>query len=737
MNPRIWGIVGGVALVLALLSPLVLGSSKKVERLFEEAEKLHQRANYENAIVKYRDALSASKKFGVNTEVIDEDFTTLANYKIARCYYEMAQQSGDVNYYATALGYVKEVFPNATVVKHQEALTYLWAQILYKTGQFELAEGKFREFIENFPNSLYVADAEHAIARMNTEDEPADAESDDSDNFDDIVQPQPIEPEEQVLLRGAQALLDAEDYEGAHREFDRLATDEKFQDRREIQAEAMFKTAYSLGKLGKNAEALAHYTAFIGRFPESPYVAEAYVNKGEIYAARRDYANARENYESAMYATEDLERRTELYNIYHQTYLVPMRARMEERALEDELSDEASERYARLMNANRLWGERQFLEAAKEYEAFASERPADTEVPYAIYQSGSCYYLAAFEKAEPFGKAVTVFQKLIDAYRDSEYAIKAYHGMALAYRDWAQEHGDDSKWWFAIRTVEAANEKYAGSEDEIVREILGRMKPIKDSALAYLGTKAQSKAQVEIEAAEKAVERANQLNAREHAATLMQEATTLLMRAKEAHRTANYDYAFDLAEQASESARNAAAKARKAQSRQSPYVLKKTYIDEGHEALKKGALVTAEKRARQSLKIDRNYRAARQLLNAIKQTYYGEGLAFLDENRYSQAIMAFENAARIDPGFAKALCNLGVIYIEQNQESMAIAPLQKAIEANPKLKEAHFNLGIAYLRLGQFELARNAAGIVLEICDDSRRDPVCEAAEVLLDSIAE
>ena len=33
MNARIWGIIGGVALVLALLSPLVLGNSKKIEQL--------------------------------------------------------------------------------------------------------------------------------------------------------------------------------------------------------------------------------------------------------------------------------------------------------------------------------------------------------------------------------------------------------------------------------------------------------------------------------------------------------------------------------------------------------------------------------------------------------------------------------------------------------------------------------------------------------------------------------
>ena len=34
MNPRILGIIGGLALVVALLSPFMMGSSKKVEQLF-------------------------------------------------------------------------------------------------------------------------------------------------------------------------------------------------------------------------------------------------------------------------------------------------------------------------------------------------------------------------------------------------------------------------------------------------------------------------------------------------------------------------------------------------------------------------------------------------------------------------------------------------------------------------------------------------------------------------------
>ena len=59
MNSRMWGIIGGFALVLALLSPLVLGSTKKVSkmRLFETAEMLYEH-DYERAIVKYSEALN-------------------------------------------------------------------------------------------------------------------------------------------------------------------------------------------------------------------------------------------------------------------------------------------------------------------------------------------------------------------------------------------------------------------------------------------------------------------------------------------------------------------------------------------------------------------------------------------------------------------------------------------------------------------------------------------------------
>ena len=85
MDKKIWGIIGGLVLVLALLSPFVLGSTKKVERIFEDAEELYEQGQYEDAIAKYNKVLKEAKKVGVKIETIDADFIARVNYKIACC----------------------------------------------------------------------------------------------------------------------------------------------------------------------------------------------------------------------------------------------------------------------------------------------------------------------------------------------------------------------------------------------------------------------------------------------------------------------------------------------------------------------------------------------------------------------------------------------------------------------------------------------------------------------------
>ena len=167
MNSRMWGIIGGLALVVALLSPYVLGNSKKVAQLFEAAETLYENSDYEAAIVKYEEALKESNKLLVRTESIDKDFTTLVNFKTAMSYVKLAEQSDDTNYYEKALEHVERADQTVKLAEYEEQLIYLWGYVLYKTGQQEQAIEKLTQLIENFPNSPFVEKAQETIAQIN------------------------------------------------------------------------------------------------------------------------------------------------------------------------------------------------------------------------------------------------------------------------------------------------------------------------------------------------------------------------------------------------------------------------------------------------------------------------------------------------------------------------------------------------------------------------------------------
>ena len=166
MNSKMWGIIGGLALVVALLSPYILGNSKKVAQLFEAAETLYENSDYEVAIVKYEEALKESNKLLARTESIDKDFTTLVNFKIAMSYVKLAEQSDDTNYYEKALEHVERADQTVKLAEYEEQLIYLWGYVLYKTGQQEQAIEKLTQLIENFPNSPFVEKAQETIAQI-------------------------------------------------------------------------------------------------------------------------------------------------------------------------------------------------------------------------------------------------------------------------------------------------------------------------------------------------------------------------------------------------------------------------------------------------------------------------------------------------------------------------------------------------------------------------------------------
>lgn len=697
MNSRIWGIIGGVALVLALLSPLVLGSAQKVERLFEAAEALSEHSDYEGAIEKYKEALKESKKLGAKTEWIHKDFTTLANLKIARCYYELAEDSSNVRHYQSALTHIKKVEPKAQDVKHQEELTYLWAEILYKTGDRNQAKSKFLLLIEKFPQSRWVEKALYTIGEIHYQQQNCE---DALNTFQKLVTDFPHSDfKEKAEFRIAELTQLCDNLPPP------------------TECETMYNAASNLQQQGSVHDAYELYTDLIEKFPECEYVPDAYVGIAEIHLEAEDYVNARANYEKAIYSTNDMERRTEFYKKYQLTYLVPVYAdNTRQHSSNDEL----------FVKARLLRKEEQFFEAAEIYEKLAN-RPLPTEdIVYALYWSGRCYHNTALQNPtltdeRLFRKSVDAFKKLITDHEDSSYDIKVYHYLALAYKNWAEKLRDHSKWQLVIDTVEETNEEYDDSDNPTVQGWLSRMQELKEEAHEKLyptPDPLKEEAEHAIAEAEAAIASAKQENKEPQ---LIHKSNISLESAKQQMHRNNYTAALNQAKET----------LRIINSVPPPIPPIQRYVDEGHKYFRQGKLEEATRKAKQALSFDRNYSPAHELLSKIKQRYYGRGWTFFDEEQYDRAIVSFKNAINIDSDFKEAHNHLGVVYIKQEKYVEAIEILEEAIMIDNTFKEAYFNLALAYLELGEFEDAINAANTALEI------DPNYEPARMLIALIAD
>jgi len=77
------------------------------------------------------------------------------------------------------------------------------------------------------------------------------------------------------------------------------------------------------------------------------------------------------------------------------------------------------------------------------------------------------------------------------------------------------------------------------------------------------------------------------------------------------------------------------------------------------------------------------------------------------ENRAAhEAINAYEQALRIDPGKLEALINCGTLYYEQGNLEKALDYFQRAIESDPHSSLSHSNLGSVLEELDRLEEAR-------------------------------
>jgi len=423
MNPKLIGVLAGVALVAILFWPA--GSSQKVKTMYEEAKTAYENKDYSSAIEKYELALAEAEKRFVKTEVIDKDFNTLARYQIAVCYSKLAEE-GDVANFDKSIEIIEEVYPTATVRKHQEGIVYLWGHILFKKEQYEEAEPKFRELIEKFPNSLFVENSWYAVGNLNY---ALQKYEDARKAFKAVLDNYPhsdFKDDAQHLI--AQSYLVEENYEQAFTEFDRLNTEE-YKNYPDLQAEASYKSAYSLNRLGRDDEAIARYNTFVTVYPGSNYVTAAYFDLGSIYAKQKDYDNARQNYELAIQNTNDMGLRSEIQNEIGRNYYEQEDYQNAIVAYEKLLDPEQNPEGLHLLEAklgisDSNYRLQNWAEAIPAYQKVVNEHPDETAyVPYCTFQVGEAYY-----QQKDYENSLAWYQKVLDTYPDDDIAPHALYG---------------------------------------------------------------------------------------------------------------------------------------------------------------------------------------------------------------------------------------------------------------------------------------------------------------------
>ena len=89
--------------------------------------------------------------------------------------------------------------------------------------------------------------------------------------------------------------------------------------------------------------------------------------------------------------------------------------------------------------------------------------------------------------------------------------------------------------------------------------------------------------------------------------------------------------------------------------------------------------------------------------------------------RRSEAINAFQTAARLAPESAIAHYNLGLAYSKVGRTEEAVASLRRAISLQPEFGRAHFRLGLAFQDLGQEEDAIAAFRAAIALRSNVRR----------------
>ncbi|MBI4389551.1 MAG: tetratricopeptide repeat protein [Nitrospinae bacterium] len=96
---------------------------------------------------------------------------------------------------------------------------------------------------------------------------------------------------------------------------------------------------------------------------------------------------------------------------------------------------------------------------------------------------------------------------------------------------------------------------------------------------------------------------------------------------------------------------------------------------------------------------------SRKTLHSIEKAYFEMGRSDEEANRFNRAILNYEEAARLNPGFADAHFHLGRNYILAKRFRSSVKPLKRAIKLNPNQTVAYIYLGWVSKLLGNHKSA--------------------------------
>lgn len=645
MNYRILGIIGGIALVIALLSPLIRSDHRKVKGLFEAADKVFVQGDYLSAIDKYKETITEATKRNFKPGKRDKDFVAYANYKIAVSYAKLAKKYNTVRYYESAISHIKGLNPTTTNTQHQEELPNLWENLLfyeiglpnYESGYFKVAQNAFYILLKGFPNSEFRDNARSHIANsLVKEAENSIKWSEYPKAINLLKEARTNDPESKVIhyTLGKAYLGDNKLRLATDAARTALKRDRVYWDARRL-LDAIKQKHYDLGlnyqRNGKASQSIHQFQEAIVLDKEINWgkktFKEAYYRLGIAYFELKDFERAQEA------ATEALS--------IHRNY---QDAKRLQRDATNHINYEQGLDYLK---------NRQYKRAISKFNE--------------VVNSNSVFTVAHYN----LGKAYLADNKLVDA---ENAAKKAYNQNYSPARQLLQQINQK---YYDIGFDLLTREKKYQEATVILKKVIALDKDINagrktfKEAYYYLG-----KAYFELgefrgakAVATDALSISHNYQAAKH---LQRDATNQL------------NYELGLVDLKKRQYRHAISKFKKVVNSDSTFTL--AHYNLGKAYLGDNNLEDAENSAKKAY--SQGYWAARQLLQQIKQKYYDTGLNALEKRLYTEAVPHIKKAVELGMKTKKTYTNLAIAYAGSGEFELAKSAARAALRIDSNYKPA-------------------------------------------------